>query len=287
MNKFLLFLIHRSHRIRMLVIRIASLQASLGFQILVDDKVIHRSKISDEVASQRIRDLSRNIQISKVLGFDLIRVGGSGDGGYVMLNNLDNIDGVLSLGIGQDVSWDLEISQKVRLIHLYDHTIEGLPELLPGSQWFKEKIVAKGDPTGTSFEDAIKRLPNSNRLILKCDIEDSEWEIISNCDSEILGKFDQIVMEFHWLTDKLFTQKYELMLQTFEKIAQTHSVINIHGNNYANFEIIANSPIPDVIEISYARTKSYNFELNNSNKNLNMRNHELKPEIYLNFPIIL
>jgi hypothetical protein len=271
----------------MLVIRIASLQASLGFQILVDDKVIHRSKISDEVASQRIRDLSRNIQISKVLGFDLIRVGGSGDGGYVMLNNLDNIDGVLSLGIGQDVSWDLEISQKVRLIHLYDHTIEGLPELLPGSQWFKEKIVAKGDPTGTSFEDAIKRLPNSNRLILKCDIEDSEWEIISNCDSEILGKFDQIVMEFHWLTDKLFTQKYELMLQTFEKIAQTHSVINIHGNNYANFEIIANSPIPDVIEISYARTKSYNFELNNSNKNLNMRNHELKPEIYLNFPIIL
>ena len=272
---------------RKLVRKIANLQASFEYQTSFDSNLQDESEFSNKILLQRILEISKTMQIRKVVGFDLIRIGGPNDGGYVMLNNLNEVDGVLSLGVGPDVSWDKDLSQKIQLIHLYDHTINGLPEVFSGAQWFKEKIVAKGDPSGTSFEEAVSRLPGTNQLLLKCDIEDSEWEIFSECDSKILERFDQIVVEFHWLTEKLLTKKYDLMLHALQNLARTHSVINIHGNNYAKFEIIANCPIPEVIEISYVRTNSYKLEQKYFGENLNAPNHDGVPEIFLNFPIPL
>jgi hypothetical protein len=245
------------------------------------------SRITSPLLVKRILDISKTLQVRKVLGFDLVRVGGPNDGGYVLLNDLDEIDGVLSLGVGPDVSWDLDIGQKVQTIHLYDHTINRLPKPIPTGQWFKEKIVVNGDLAGTSFEEAVARLPDTDRLMLKCDIEDSEWAIFSQCNSEILNKFSQIIVEFHWLTDKLLNDKYELMINALENLARTHSVINIHANNHAKFEIIANCPIPDVLEITYVRTKSYKFVPPQLIKNLNAPNYDGKPEIFLTFPIPL
>jgi hypothetical protein len=163
--------------------------------------------------------------------------------------------------------------------------VSGLPASIPNGVWFKEKIVSTGDLTGTSVTEAIERLPNSNNLILKSDIEDSEWDIFATCPKEVLLKFDQIVIEFHWLTDKISNSKYELMFSAFENLSQTHSVVNIHANNYANYEIIANCPVPSVIEVTYVRTKSYEIEKVMKEINLNAPNFKDKPEISLSFPI--
>jgi hypothetical protein len=287
MRRILIFALKKSRSMRKLVAKVAGLQTLIEYQTAFNNTLQGESELSSRVMHQRILEISKTMQVRKVVGFDLIRVGGPNDGGYVMLKNLDEVDGVLSLGVGPDISWDKDISEKIPLIHLYDHTIEKLPKPIPTARWYKEKVVAKGDSTGTSFEQAVARLPNTNQLLLKCDIEDSEWEIFSDCDSKILEKFDQIVVEFHWLTEKLFTQKYELMLRALQNLARSHSVINIHANNYAKFEIIANCPIPEVIEISYVRTKSYKFEQKHLNKNLNAPNHNEAPEIVLNFPIPL
>jgi len=287
MKRFLIFAIKKSRQPRKFVAKVASLQSLIEYQTAFNNTLQGESELSHRVMLHRILGISKTIQVCKVVGYDLIRVGGPNDGGYVMLKNLDEVDGVLSLGVGPDVSWDTDVSEKIPLIHLYDHTIEKLPKPIPTARWFKEKVVAKGDSTGTSFEEAVARLPDTNQLLLKCDIEDSEWEIFSNCDSKILEKFDQIVVEFHWLADKICNDKYDLALNALQNLARTHSVVNIHANNYAKFQIIANCPIPDVIEISYVRTKSYKFEQNPLVKNLNAPNFLEKPEIYLNFPIPL
>jgi len=287
MKRFLIFAIKKSRLMRTFVAKVATLQNLLEYQISLDNKFQSQREVSHELMLKRILEISRTIQIRKVVGFNHIRVGGANDGGYVMLNSLDEIDGVLSLGVGHDMSWDINISEKVPLIHLYDHTISKLPSPMTGARWFKEKVVTKGDLNGTSFEEAVARLPDTNQLILKCDIEDSEWEIFSNCDSKILEKFDQIVVEFHWVIDKLCNQKYELMLRALQNLARTHSVINIHANNFAKYEIIANCPIADVIEISYVRTRSYKLEQSNLGVNLNAPNNLENPEIFLTFPIPL
>jgi hypothetical protein len=274
MNKFLVFASKISRRITTRVVQF-------------DENLKRLSGIPTPIVTKQILEISKTLQIRRVLGFDLIRVGGANDGGYVLLNDLSQIGGVLSLGIGLDISWDVSISEKVQVIHLYDHSINRLPEPIPTGQWFKEKVVANGDLTGTSFKDAVARLPESDKLLLKCDIEGSEWEIFSEGNSEILDKFSQIVVEFHWLTDKLLSGKYELMIEALENLAKTHSVINIHANNYAKFEIISNCLIPDVMEITYVRTRSYKFESPQLITSVNAPNHSGRPDIFLSFPIPL
>jgi hypothetical protein len=269
----------------MAVIKVANLQSNLGFVVSAGAKRADKISLDEIQLSRRIFSISKLIQLHRVRGFELIRVGGLGDGGYVMLDNFTEIDGVLSFGVGPDVSWDLDISRKTPLIHLYDHTVSGLPASIPNGIWFKEKIVSTGDLTGTSITEAIERLPNSNNLILKSDIEDSEWDIFAKCPTEVLLKFDQIVIEFHWLSDKICGGQYELMFSAFENLSQTHSVVNIHANNYANYEIIANCPVPSVIEVTYVRTKSYEIEKALNEINLNAPNFKDKPEINLSFPI--
>ncbi len=287
MKRLVIFLIQKSSRFRTLVFKVATLQSALGFSLRIHRIDVSTRRIEPEELANRILLISKYIQIEKVVGFDLIRVGGIGDGGYVMLNNFNQIEGVLSLGVGPDISWDLEISGNVPLIHFYDHTVDTLPTFVPNSKWYKEKIVTKNDSSGTTLEEAMYRLPSSNQLILKCDIEDDEWEIFAECEPKILEKFDQIIVEFHWLSNKIFNQKYELMISAFEKLAQSHSVVNIHANNSADLVIIANCPVPEVVEITYVRTKSYTFQQTQIGKNVNARNYDGRPEISLNFPIVL
>ena len=267
-----------------MILKAANLQRSLGFQTTIELSVTG-SNISPENLVLRILEISKYLQVNHVEGYELVRVGGPADGGYVMLNNFEGIDGAISLGVGPDVSWDLDISKKIPLIHLYDHSISKMPEPIPSGIWFKEKAVTNSDSSGTSLEEMISRIPDSNRLLLKCDIEDAEWEIFSQCSQEILQKFDQIIVEFHWIIEKLKNDKFALLLAAFQNLAQTHSVINIHANNYAKLEIVANCPVPDVVEITYARTKSYKFEQNLRHLSLNASNCEENPEIQLIFPI--
>jgi hypothetical protein len=269
----------------MLIVKFTILQSELGFPILTkgDFKGVHA--LSPKILERRISSISKHLQIRTVKDFGLTRIGSEGDGGYVMLNNFEGIEGVLSFGVGPDISWDLDISERTPLVHLYDHTVPELPTQIKNGVWFKEKVVSTEDSKGTTLEQAIARLPKRTNLILKSDIEDSEWEIIAQCSMDTLLKFDQIVIEFHWLTEKLFNHKFELMQTAFENLARTHSVINIHANNFADCEIIANSFVPSVIEISYVRNNSYTFVQRVEEADLNSPNFKDKPEIQLNFPI--
>ena len=287
MKRLVTFLIQKLPQFRNLVFKVARLQSALGFSIPSHRIEVNARSIEPKKLAERVALISKSIRKKKVVGFDLIRVGGIGDGGYVMVNNFNMIEGVLSLGVGPDVSWDLDLSKNVPLIHFYDHTVESLPAVVPNSKWYKEKIVAHSNTSGTTLEQAVNRLPNSNELILKCDIEDDEWEILAECSSAVLEKFDQIVIEFHWIVNKIFNHKYDLMISVLEKLATSHSVVNIHANNSAEFVIVANCPVPEVLEISYVRTKSYSFEQSQFNRSLNAPNDVRHPEIHLKFPISL
>ena len=48
----------------------------------------------------------------KPVGFRKVRVGGPGDGGYVMIDDLSDSPLCYSLGIGGDVSWDIDMASR-------------------------------------------------------------------------------------------------------------------------------------------------------------------------------
>jgi hypothetical protein len=121
MKRFLIFAIKKSRQLRKFVAKVASLQSLIEYQTAFNNTLQGESELSHRVMLHRILGISKTIQVCKVVGYDLIRVGGPNDGGYVMLKNLDEVDGVLSLGVGPDVSWDTDVSEKIPLIHLQRH----------------------------------------------------------------------------------------------------------------------------------------------------------------------
>ena len=56
-----------------------------------------------------------------------VRVGLSADGGYVLPDDFDGVQGMLSIGVGPDVSFDYALAQKEIPSYQYDHTVEKNP----------------------------------------------------------------------------------------------------------------------------------------------------------------
>ena len=84
---------------------------------------------------------------------------------------------------------------------------------------------------------------NYKRIILKCDIEGTEYLIIDDI-LKYQDKIDIITMEFHWVDKNL-----EKFSESVKKILKYFSIIHIHGNNHNN--LVKDINIPEVPEITF------------------------------------
>jgi hypothetical protein len=191
-----------------------------------------------------------------------VRVGGANDGGYVMANDFEGNRICYSIGVGPQVIWDSEMAARGMQIHQYDHTVEGTPDTHPNFHFNRVGISHKSDdPQLITLETMLEQNDHldEENMLLKIDVEGAEWDVFENMSSNTLMKFDQIVVEFHGL--EFFDRATFLARadKVFRNIAHTHSCIHIHGNNYGSFGIVKNIPIPNVIEITYARHGRFDF----------------------------
>jgi hypothetical protein len=212
------------------------------------------------------------------------RFGSRNDGGYVLVNDLTNSDFLISMGIADDVNFEIDLSRLISGCHLYDDSIEKLPMYVENSVFFKERIGGYGN---TSITDAINKVDPKLDLLLKIDIEGSEWEALVNLEPKELGKFRQIVVEYHWLEKILNDDDYPKILEVLEKMNQSHFVLNSHPNNNGDVLNIENILLPSVIEVSYLRKNDYQVIYNPTNfleilEPLNSPCNSEYPEVYLN-----
>lgn len=70
-------------------------------------------------------------------GSGFVRIGRKNDGGYVMFDDFESRKYAYSIGIADDVSWDRDIASRGLDVYMYDHTIQGLPEKMTGSTFFR------------------------------------------------------------------------------------------------------------------------------------------------------
>lgn len=194
-------------------------------------------------------------------GFDKVRLGNDRDGGYVMLDDFAGIAAALSLGIGDDVSWDLAVAERGLPVLQFDHAVRRVPLAHPRFAFLREKVVACAPtPKRTcTIETILARHGSSDNkdFILKMDIEGDEWEILRLIDPDILGRFRQIVCEFHDLNRLRYPVERVRALQVFRKLSRSHRVVHVHGNNHQPVEAVGDISIPDVIEITWARRRDY------------------------------
>lgn len=192
--------------------------------------------------------------------FPLVRIGSCSDGGYNMLDDFGAVDVCLSFGIGGEISWEQEmIKRGIDKIYCYDPMINNLPINDSRLIFYKQGIAGRDSAQG--IYKSMATIINdtgvfSNNMILKMDVEGAEWEFINQTSSEVLNLFKQMTFELHGLTD---TNRKKEILDCLSKLRETHIPIWIHGNNAGMAEISGDYAVPEMLEITYARKKDYNF----------------------------
>ena len=206
-------------------------------------------------AQARAQRILAHLEPQQVAQFTKIRVGNAGDGGYVMLNDFHGIEAAYSLGINDDVTWDRHMADLGIDVYQYDHTISRLPEAHERFHWFKTGI-------GITKQGIYDTLPNlmqanghaaSTELLLKCDIEGSEWEMLRALSHNQLRQFRQIVLETHgW---QMLSERDTILPieAAIANLAVSHRLVHVHANNHAAYALVGGIPLPAVLELTFVR----------------------------------
>lgn len=197
------------------------------------------------------------------VGCGKVRLGDDWDGGYVLLDQLAS-DGVcLSLGVGDNVSFDLVLAELGYDVLQFDHTVDG-PPLSHERFRFNRIGISDRTPSSDGFFSiadilTIHGLRQRDDLILKMDIEGAEWGAIPLASPEDLDHFSQICIEFHDLGQLTHPAFAEMAAAVFRHLRQTHLAVHVHGNNNCPMYSVLGVPVPDVLEITLARRRSHEF----------------------------
>jgi hypothetical protein len=219
------------------------------------------SNLFEADTADQVRDTLALLQPVAVRNVGKIRVGRDLDGGYVMLDDFERIGAALSLGIADDVSWDEDVAAHDINVLQFDPSVSAPPVENARFRFESLRVVPHDTEGGISLDTIVRsKIEDSNAmLLLKIDIEGAEWDVFNAVDESVLSRFSQVVCEFHDL-DRLAEPAFgRRARRVFEKLARTHAVTHVHGNNCSNFANVGNVIVPQVLEVSFALRDIYAF----------------------------
>ena len=185
-----------------------------------------------------------------IKGKKKVRIGKKGDGGYILLNDFENIKIAYSFGISNDTSFDKDLADKNIDVFMYDHTINNLSFTIDKFHWKQIGITDKKGQNNNmkTLNELLKENGHffEKNMILKIDIEGEEWNIFHNLGKDTLTQFKYILVEFH------FDKKFEsLFIKVLKKLNETHQIFHLHCNNCCSFINFDGHIICYALEISY------------------------------------
>lgn len=187
----------------------------------------------------------------------LTRVGDAGDGGYVMVEEIA-AEAAISIGIGSNVSWDLDVAGHGLPVAMFDPTIPAAPASVPGGRFHRVGLgtAQQATTSGLALEPLARLLelaeaPTTGDLILKIDIEGAEWDALADVGD--FSRYPQIVFELHDLSRLADAGSAANVLHLLRAIHATHLPVHIHANNEAGLAAFGAYWLPEVLEVSYLR----------------------------------
>jgi hypothetical protein len=184
---------------------------------------------------------------------DLIRLGGNGDGGYLIPNDLEGIDYCFSPGVSTVASFESDLADRGIRSYLTDFSVEAPPIARPEFTFDKKFLGAyDGDNVMTlaSWKDRYQKA-YSGDLLLQMDIEGSEYEVILNTPDSLLDQFRIIVIEFHDLHRLFDPFGFNVISTCFYKVLRSFHVLHIHPNNCRGAVTCQGIAIPPVMEFTF------------------------------------
>lgn len=201
------------------------------------------------------------------------RFGGDFDGGYLLCDNLiSNVQAVYSYGINGADEWGCDVHNKLGLVvHQYDCFNLTRPECPNARGWsdFHEECIGpkfeqiEKRPYDSLFNQVSRNKDSGKRILMKMDVEESEWESLEATPDELLGQIDQLSIEFHQVSN------LSAKLALIRRLKKHFYIANIHFNNYTCDEKL--QPLPAAV-----------FQALFVNKRIAELDPQTKPDAYRN-----
>jgi hypothetical protein len=223
---------------------------------------IVQEPLVESTTSAEFNSLLRCFKISPCY-LDFRRIGSIADGGYIV-PALSSFSACFSAGVETNVDFELEIAEQSVKTYLIDFSIDHPPQDHNLFHFTKKVLSGTSSNSGTfvSLSDWIdQHEPGAVNLLVKIDVEGSEWEIIENTQDQTLSKIAVLIIEFHWLEAVRQKPGFEKTKLVFEKLLQTFDLVHVHPNNCSTKIEVFGKEMPQVFEATFI-SKSLNQKSN-------------------------
>ena len=217
------------------------------------------------------------------LGYDLIRIGPNGDGGYLVPDVLNKIKICFSPGVGDIHGFENDLLDRGIKVFMADGTVEKPILSNKNYDFIKKNLGSCIDEATTTLKFWMDSNVVDDELLLQMDIEGSEYEVVNSLDESNLKKFKVMIIEFHYFEQILTKMGYKIIESVMKKILKYFDVAHIHPNNCCGSYKVNKTIIPSTIEITFLR-KELSLKKNPIDKlphKLDFKNKSHKPDIFL------
>lgn len=186
---------------------------------------------------------------------ELIRIGGEGDGGYLVPNDLSNIQRCFSPGVAAYAGFEEELGNMGIRSFMADYSVDNPPIGNPNFHFEKRFLGSLNNDVFMTLDDWVSRLaPDEDHdMILQMDIEGAEYDTLLAAPTSLLKRFRIIIMEFHYLRDLMTPLGNQIVGNTFTKLSQTHAVVHSHPNNCGTPFRYKDAVFPAALEVTFLR----------------------------------
>ncbi|MBN7817529.1 FkbM family methyltransferase [Algoriphagus pacificus] len=191
---------------------------------------------------------------------ELIRIGPNGDGGYLLPNDLKDIETCFSPGVDIESRFEFELAEMGIEVFMADYSIENPTIDHPKFEFSKKFIGADDMGNYMTMDTWVNQNLSDNKnseLLLQMDIEGYEYDVILALSRPLLDRFRIIVIELHHLdriADRYF---FNQLNRFFEKLLSNHSIVHLHPNNNGRPIFINGIEIPPLMEITLLRNDRF------------------------------
>lgn len=183
----------------------------------------------------------------------LTRIGGDGDGGYLVPDDLDGVSACFSPGVAGVADFESDLASRGMRCFLADYSVDAPPVTSPLFDFEKKYLGAASNDVYMTLDDWVGRKAGSGDLLLQMDIEGAEYDVLLAAPAELLARFRIIVIEFHNLHGLFDRNALEPIDRAFRKLLAAFAVVHIHPNNCFDPVTQGDIAIPPVMEFTFLR----------------------------------
>ncbi|WP_254945090.1 FkbM family methyltransferase [Cyanobium sp. AMD-g] len=195
--------------------------------------------------------------------YPLIRIGGKGDGAYLVPDDLQGIKACFSPGVNNTKDFEDDLTDNHGIpCHMCDFTcdIETMKTpLREGLQTFRKKwLDVDGGSDSITIDEWVEGEESAHNedLLLQMDIEGAEFRNLLTCSEATINRFRIILVELHGLSVANDPSRFEEELgPLLRKLDKTHICVHAHPNNCDGEFVLEGSSlaIPHFIELTFLR----------------------------------